>query len=229
MYAFSENFVLPLSHDEVVHVKGSLINKMPGDLWQRFANLRAFFGYMWGHPGKKLLFMGGEIGQWAEWNFRESIDWHLLAPPSDARHAQLQAFVRALNQLYIHEPALSALDNEPEGFAWIDPHDSGNSVISFERRSTNPDETLVFICNFTPIPRQGYRQGVPLAGIWNELLNSDATLYGGSGLENRQEMPSGDLPWQACQYSIILTLPPLSTIVLKKRTKKPGLKKKKNA
>jgi 1,4-alpha-glucan branching enzyme len=217
MYAYSENFVLPLSHDEVVHVKGALINKMPGDLWQRFANLRAFYGYMWGHPGKKLLFMGGEIGQWSEWNFRESLDWHVLTPPSDPRHAQLQEFVRSLNSLYMQEPALSERDNDPAGFSWIDPHDSDNSVISFKRMGKKASDTLVFICNFTPIPRYGYRQGVPQAGTYDEILNSDATQYGGSGIVNTQDMPSGAVPWQSCQHSIILTIPPLSTIILKIR------------
>ncbi len=217
MYAYSENFILPLSHDEVVHVKGSLINKMPGDLWQRFANLRAFFGYMWGHPGKKLLFMGGEFGQWSEWNFRESVDWHLLAPPSDPRHEQLQEFVRDLNSLYSQEPAFSELDNHPDGFAWIDPHDSDNSVISFTRKGKQPQDTLVFVCNFTPVPRYGYRLGVPQAGIWDEILNSDAQRYGGSGLVNTQDMPSGPVSWQSCPHSILLTLPPLGTVILKRR------------
>lgn len=215
VYAYSENFILPLSHDEVVHIKGSLINKMPGDLWQRFANLRAFFGYMWGHPGKKLLFMGGEFGQWSEWNYKESVDWHLLMPPSDPRHAQLQAFVRDLNRLYAQEPALSVLDNQPEGFSWIDPHDSDNSVISFMRKSNQEADTLIFVCNFTPVPRLGYRLGVPQAGIYNEILNSDATHYGGSGLENTQLMASEPIYWQFCPHSIQLTLPPLSTIILK--------------
>ena len=217
MYAYSENFVLPLSHDEVVHVKGSLINKMPGDLWQRFANLRAFFGYMWGHPGKKLLFMGGEFGQWSEWNYKESLDWHVLTPPSDPRHAQLQSFVRALNHVYVQEPALSERENDPEGFSWIDPHDSDNSVISFMRKGKSIEDTLVFVCNFTPVPRHGYRLGVPFAGTYDEILNSDAPEYGGSGLVNSQEMPSGPMYWQSCPHSILLTIPPLSTIILKKR------------
>ena len=217
MYAYSENFVLPLSHDEVVHVKGSLINKMPGDLWQRFANLRAFYGYMWGHPGKKLLFMGGEFGQWREWNFTESLDWHLLEPPSDPHHLQLQMFLRDLNQIYLSEPALSELDCDPGGFTWIDPHDSDNSVVSFMRKSKNKEDTLVFICNFTPVPRHGYRVGVPLKGEYYEILNSDADRYGGSGLENLQPMPSGPMFWQSCPHSILLTLPPLSTIILKRR------------
>jgi len=217
MYAYSENFVLPLSHDEVVHVKGSLINKMPGDLWRRFANLRAFYGYMWGHPGKKLLFMGGEFGQWHEWNYAESLDWHLLAPPSNPLHAQLSDFLRNLNSLYQHEPAFSVLDCDPEGFAWIDCHDSDNSVISFMRRSTNKDDTLVFVCNFTPVPRHGYRLGVPYAGIYDEILNSDDLRFGGSGVVNSQPMQSGPIYWQSCPHSIMLTLPPLSTVILKRR------------
>jgi 1,4-alpha-glucan branching enzyme len=217
MYAYSENFILPLSHDEVVHIKGSLINKMPGDLWQRFAGLRSFFGYMWGHPGKKLLFMGGEFGQWHEWNFKESLDWHLFEPPSSPYHAQLRDFVRDLNVLYQKEPAFSELDNDPEGFLWVDPHDSDNSVISFMRRGNKAQDTLIFVCNFTPVPRHGYRLGVPRAGEYYELINSDANRYGGSGLENKQPMPSGPVYWQSCPHSILLTLPPLSTIILKRR------------
>ncbi len=220
MYAFSENFVLPLSHDEVVHLKGSMIGKMPGDLWQQFANLRAFYGYMWGHPGKKLLFMGGEFGQWHEWNYKESLDWHLLSPPSDPHHAQLLDFVSDLNQIYQREPALNILDNDGAGFSWIDPHDSDNSVISFMRRSKDAQDTLLFACNFTPIPRYGYRLGVPEPGEYYEILNSDAERYGGSGLVNDQPMPSGPVPWQSCPHSIMLTLPPLGTVVLKRRSEK---------
>jgi 1,4-alpha-glucan branching enzyme len=217
MYAFSENFILPLSHDEVVHMKGSMINKMPGDLWQRFANLRAFYGYMWGHPGKKLLFMGNEFGQWREWNFAESLDWHLLEPPSDPHHAQLRDLVRDLNLLYQGEPALSELDIDPAGFSWIDIHDTDNSVVSFMRCSEKEEDTVIFICNFTPVVRHGYRVGVPYAGEYYELINSDAARYGGSGLENNQPMPSGPIYWQSCPHSILLTLPPLSTVILKRR------------
>ena len=217
MYAYSENFVLPLSHDEVVHIKGSMINKMPGDLWQKFANLRSFYGYMWGHPGKKLLFMGGEFGQWHEWNFAESLDWHLLTPPSDPHHAQLQDFIRELNGMYHREPALSVLDTDEQGFSWIDPHDSDNSVISFMRRSGRDEDTLIFVCNFTPVPRHGYRVGVPYAGEYYEVINSDDFRYGGSGLVNNQLMQSGSIYWQSCPHSILLTLPPLATIILKPR------------
>ncbi len=217
MYAYSENFILPLSHDEVVHIKGSMINKMTGDLWQRFANLRAFYGYMWGHPGKKLLFMGAEFGQWSEWNYKESLDWHLLQPPSDPRHAQLRSFVRDLNHLYMQEPALSELDTNPEGFSWIDCHDSENSVISFQRRGKKEADTLVFICNFTPVVRYDYRLGVPHEGVYREILNSDITHYGGSGVVNMQPMPGTLGNWQECSHSILLTLPPLATVVLKRQ------------
>jgi 1,4-alpha-glucan branching enzyme len=216
MYAYSENYVLPLSHDEVVHMKGSMIYKMPGDLWQKFANLRAFYGYMWGHPGKKLLFMGGEFGQWNEWHFEQSLDWHLLEKPNDPHHQQLSDFLRDLNHLYQQEPALSELDTDPEGFAWIDCNDNENSVISLQRRSKNPDDTLIFVCNFTPIPRHGYRIGVPFAGTYYELLNSDDVRYGGGGIHNEQELASGLPAWHNCQQSILLTLPPLSTIILKR-------------
>ena len=220
MYAYNENFVLPLSHDEVVYGKRSLLSKMPGDTWQRFANLRAFFGYMWGHPGKKLLFMGGEFGQWREWDYRQSLDWHLLAfgaPGSDPRHAQLRDLVRDLNQLYLHEPALSLLDTNPAGFSWIDFRDTDNSVVSFMRLSKNEEETVVFVCNFTPVPRYGYRLGVPKAGEYYEVINTDALRYGGSGVENTNSMPSGPIRWQSCPHSIQLTLPPLATVILKYR------------
>ncbi len=224
MYAYSENFVLPLSHDEVVHLKGSMLTKMPGDLWQRFANLRSFYGYMWGHPGKKLLFMGGEFGQWHEWDFAESLDWHLLLAPSDPHHAQLRDFVRDLNTMYRQEPALSVLDTNEQGFSWIDPHDSDNSVISFMRKSGQEDDTLVFVCNFTPMPRHGYRLGVPYAGEYYEVINSDDQHYGGSGLINSQTMTSDSLYWQSCPHSVLLTLPPLATVVLKRRQGKQAEK-----
>ncbi len=217
MYAYNENFVLPLSHDEIVYGKGSLLSKMPGDVWQKFANLRAFYAYMWGHPGKKLLFMGDEFGQWNEWNFAQSLDWHLLEPQQPAFHAQLQDFIRDLNQLYQEEPALSKLDYDWAGFSWIDIHDTDNSVVSFMRKSDKEEETLVFVCNFTPVPRYGYRLGVSSAGIYHEVINSDATRYGGSGVENTQPMPSGPMAWQSCPHSILLTLPPLGTVILKRQ------------
>ncbi len=217
MYAYHENFVLPFSHDEVVYGKRSLLSKMPGDVWQKFANLRALYGYMWGHPGKKLLFMGGEFGQWQEWNYAQSLDWHLLQPPHDNYHALLQDFIRDLNQLYQQEPALSKLDYDPAGFSWIDFRDTDNSVVSFMRKSEKEEETLVFVCNFTPMPRYGYRLGVPVAGTYYEVINSDATRYGGSGVENTQPMPSGPMRWQSCPDSIQLTLPPLATVILKRQ------------
>ena len=163
--------------------------------------------------------MGGEFGQWKEWNFTESLDWHLLKPPSNPLHVQLQSFLRDLNSLYTKEPALSEQDNQQEGFSWIDPHDSDQSVVSFMRRTKNKEDTLIFICNFTPVPRHGYRVGVPDAGEYYEVLNSDSATYGGSGLENKQSMPSGSMFWQSCPHSILLTLPPLATIILKR---KPG-------
>ena len=215
MYAYSENFVLPLSHDEVVHLKGSLLTKMPGDLWQRFANLRAFYAYMWGHPGKKLLFMGGEFGQWHEWDFAQSLDWHLTEPPSDPHHRQLEDFVADLNQLYKQEPALSLFDYDPKGFHWIDANDSDNSVISFLRKTEKPEETLVFVCNFTPIARHGYRIGVPETGIYREVLNSDATRYGGGGVENSGDRSTESVGWHGFKQSLTLLLPPLATIILK--------------
>jgi 1,4-alpha-glucan branching enzyme len=221
MYAYSENFVLPLSHDEVVHIKGSMINKMTGDLWQRFANLRAFYGYMWGHPGKKLLFMGAEFGQWSEWNYKESLDWHLLSPPGDERHAQLLAYLRDLNHFYTRESALSELDADPAGFSWIDPHDSDNSVISFQRRGKKEEDTLVFISNFTPVVRHQYRLGVPFAGVYAEVLNSDAAHYGGGGVVNTMPVTSEALYWQSCPHSIVLTLPPLATVILKGQPQPP--------
>jgi 1,4-alpha-glucan branching enzyme len=217
MYAYNENFVLPLSHDEVVYGKRSLLSKMPGDVWQKFANLRAFYAYMWGHPGKKLLFMGGEFGQWVEWNDAQSLDWHLLQLPHDGYHASLQDFLRDVNRLYQWEPALSKLDYDPAGFSWIDIHDTDNSVVSFMRKSGKEEETLVFVCNFTPMPRYGYRLGVPSEGIYYEVLNSDAKRYGGSGVENTQPMPTGPMRWQSCPHSIQLTLPPLATVILKRR------------
>jgi 1,4-alpha-glucan branching enzyme len=217
MYAYNENFVLPLSHDEVVYGKRSLLSKMPGDVWQKFANLRAFYAYMWGHPGKKLLFMGGEFGQWVEWNDAQSLDWHLLQLPHDGYHASLQDFLRDVNRLYQWEPALSKLDYDPAGFSWIDIHDTDNCVVSFMRKSGKEEETLVFVCNFTPMPRYGYRLGVPSEGIYYEVLNSDAKRYGGSGVENTQPMPTGPMRWQSCPHSIQLTLPPLATVILKRR------------
>lgn len=212
MYAFTENFILPLSHDEVVHGKGSLIGKMPGDLWQKFANLRAFFGYMYGHPGKKLLFMGGEFAQFREWHEAESLEWHLLGYPF---HRGLQQFVRDLNDLYRRESALHEVDFSWEGFEWIDFRDVDNSIVAFIRWAGNREEPLIFVSNFTPVPREGYRLGVPTLGYYRELLNSDAEVYGGSNMGNAGGLPADDIPWQGQPASLLITLPPLATVVFK--------------
>jgi 1,4-alpha-glucan branching enzyme len=211
IYAFDENFILPLSHDEVVHGKGSLIGKMPGDAWQRFANLRAYLAFMWAHPGKKLLFMGGEFAQLAEWNHDRSLDWHLLA---EAPHAGVQQLVRDLNRLYRALPALHQLDCESSGFEWIDWHDHDQSVLSFLRRGRDPDQLVVAVSNFTPVPRHFYRVGVPRAGFWRERLNSDSRLYGGSDLGNAGGVAAEALPSHGRPCSLALTLPPLATIYL---------------
>lgn len=220
LYAFHENFILPLSHDEVVHGKRALLDKMPGDFWQRFSNLRALYGFMFGHPGKKLLFMGGEIGQWIEWNHNQSLDWHLLQYEP---HQKLQRFVKDLNHLYKREPALYEIDFEWTGFEWIDFHDADNSVLSFLRRGKNPDDILIFVCNFTPVPRKSYRIGVPRPGFYKELLNSDAEFYGGSNMGNTGGVCALALEWQGRPYSVELTLPPLSVLVLKPGKIPPSL------
>ncbi|MCR4345928.1 MAG: 1,4-alpha-glucan branching protein GlgB [Sulfuricaulis sp.] len=212
MYAFHENFVLPISHDEVVYGKGSLLGKMPGDDWQKFANLRLLFGYMYGHPGKKLMFMGSEFGQWNEWNHDQSLDWHLL---EQTPHQGVQHWVKDLNYLYRREPALYSRDFDSSGFEWADLHDWENSTISFFRKGENPDDVILVVCNFTPVPRANYRIGVPRGGYWRELLNSDATLYGGSGQGNVGGVESATLPCHGHYHSVSLTLPPLSVVYLK--------------
>ena len=175
--------MLPLSHDEVVHGKGSLLDKMPGDLWQKFANLRLLYGYMYGHPGKKLLFMGDEIAQWREWNHDESLDWHLLQWRD---HQGVQQLVADLNALYQTEPALHQVDFEWQGFEWLELHDWENSVLAFLRRAQDPDDSIVVVCNFTPVVRHGYRIGVPTGGYYREILNTDADIYGGSNARQRR-------------------------------------------
>jgi 1,4-alpha-glucan branching enzyme len=212
LYAFTENFVLPLSHDEVVHGKGSLLNKMSGDEWQKFANLRAYYGFMWGHPGKKLLFMGGEFGQWQEWNFNASLEWAALDAPM---HQGLQRFVKDLNHLYQHEPALYEIDFDWTGFTWIDANDSDNSVFSFIRHAKSADEFVVVMSNLTPVPRENYRVGVPKPGYYREILNSDSEHYGGSNLGNGGGKATEESPWHGHGQSLSLTLPPLATIMLK--------------
>jgi 1,4-alpha-glucan branching enzyme len=212
IYASSENFVLPLSHDEVVHGKGSLLSKMPGDDWQRFANLRLLLGYMFGVPGKKLLFMGGEWGQWAEWHHDRSLDWHQLAY---APHAGVRQWVADLNRLYREEPALHEGDCRPTGFEWVDCTDSSSSVLSFLRKGTGSAPTVLAVCNFTPVPRTGYRVGVPAPGFWREVLNSDALEYGGSGTGNRGGLDADGTPWHGHGQSLVLTLPPLGALFFK--------------
>ena len=211
MYQYTENFVLPLSHDEVVHLKKSLLSKMPGDEWQMFANLRLLFAWMWAQPGKKLLFMGGEIGQWNEWNHDTSLDWHLLDRP---RHAALQMWVRDLNRLYREQPALHELDFEARGFEWIDVHDADHSVVSFERRGRTERDVVVAAFNFTPVPRHGYLVGVDYPGDWREIANSDAAEYGGSGLGNQGRSVALEVPVHGRSYSLALTLPPLGAVFL---------------
>ncbi len=213
MYAFSENFVLPLSHDEVVHGKRSLLEKMPGDEWRRFANLRLLFGYMYTQPGKKLLFMGGEFGQRREWNHDRSLDWHLLADP---RHRGVQLWVRDLNQCYRSLPALHELDCDPDGFRWINVGDAEQSILVWLRRDAAGDDEVVVACNFTPVPRAGYRIGVPAAGHWDEVLNGDAPRYGGSGVGNPAGAEAVPVPWHGRAQSIAVTLPPLATILLRR-------------
>ena len=208
-YAFSENFCLPLSHDEVVYGKRSLLDKMPGDRWQKFANLRLLLGWMWTHPGKKLLFMGGEFGQWREWNHDRQLDWWLTAEDD---HAGVQRWVRDLNHAYRRERALHGLDFAAEGFEWIDANDSDNSVLTFLRRAEEGPPLLV-ACNFTPVPREGYQVGVPLAGAWREILNSDAPVYGGSGIGNLGRVEAVPTAWHGREHSVRLTLPPLGVVV----------------
>ena len=212
LYAFTENFSLVLSHDEVVHGKQAMLSKMPGDTWQQFADLRAFYAFMYGHPGKKLLFMGGEFGQWIEWNHDQQLDWLLLDFPV---HQQLQQFVGDLNRLYRSEPALYEVDFHYEGFEWIDFHDTDGSAIAFLRRARDSAEHVVVLCNFTPVPRYGYRVGVPEGSFYRELINSDAACYGGSNLGNHGGMWAEPIPWQGRPFSLNLTLPPLGVVFLK--------------
>jgi 1,4-alpha-glucan branching enzyme len=226
-YAFSENFVLPLSHDEVVHEKRSLVGKMPGDEWQKFANLRLLFAYMYGHPGKKLLFMGGEFGQVREWNHDESLDWHVLEYPP---HRGIQKWVMDLNHLYKSEPALHELDFSHEGFEWVDFSDYEKSIISFLRRAENPDDIIMFVLNFTPVPRYEYRIGVPRDGFYKEVLNSDSGQYWGTNTGNYGGARSEFYPWEGKAFSITLTLPPLGAVILKpmerRRRKRRSVKRK---
>jgi 1,4-alpha-glucan branching enzyme len=212
LYAYNENFILPLSHDEVVHGKAALLAKMPGDEWQKFANLRLLYAYMTAQPGKKLLFMGGEFGQWDEWAHDSSLQWHLTA---FERHSGIQRLVRDLNLLYRSEPAMHEGDCESFGFQWIDANDADRSVLTFLRKRRDEQDMVLVACNFTPVPRHNYRVGVPSPGVWRELLNSDADIYGGSDLGNYGSVEAAPVAYQGHRWSLMLTLPPLSAVFFK--------------
>jgi 1,4-alpha-glucan branching enzyme len=211
-YAFTENFMLPLSHDEVVYGKHSIAGRMPGDEWQKFANLRLLYGYMFTHPGTKLLFMGSEFGQSAEWNFEGSLDWHLL---QFGFHEGIKKTITDLNALYKKHPALHEKQFSPEGFEWINYSDHQNAVMSYIRKGNNPKDDLVVVCNFTQVVRQNYRIGLPKKGKLAEIFNSDAVVYGGSGVENPDKLAIEASPYDGREYSIELLLPPLSVSVFK--------------
>jgi 1,4-alpha-glucan branching enzyme len=208
VYAFAENFILPLSHDEVVYGKGSLLAKMPGDDWRKFANLRALFSYMYAQPAKKLLFMGGEFGQWSEWNHDKSLDWELLAAPL---HSGLRLLVGGLNYLYRTRAALHDCEFSSASFEWLDTHDSEKNVLSFLRKGRK-GELIAIVCNFSPVPRPNYRIGVPVPGFWKELLNSDAKQFGGSGQGNFGGVQSVPVPLHGRLHSLTVTLPPLAVV-----------------
>jgi 1,4-alpha-glucan branching enzyme len=212
VYAGTENFVLPLSHDEVVHGKGSLAGRMPGDDWQKLANLRVLLGYMYAQTGKKLLFMGGELGQWNEWNHEASLDWHLLDLPA---HRGVQRWVEDLNRLYRSEPALHELDTDPAGFEWIDANDAEASVVSFLRKGRSTPALVLVVCNFTPVPRPNYLVGAPRGGVWKEILNSDATIYGGTGWGNLGEIRTIPISTHGRPRALNVTVPPLGCVYLR--------------
>ncbi|MCX7734643.1 MAG: 1,4-alpha-glucan branching protein GlgB [bacterium] len=211
-YAFYENFVLPLSHDEVVHGKGSLISKMPGDIWQKFANLRLLYGYMWTHPGKKLLFMGGEFAQWKEWDHNHSLDWHLI---QYREHEGIRKWIKDLNKVYREHRALYETDFYSDGFEWVDFSDADQTVISYLRKSKDEKEIILVVCNFTPVPRYKYRVGVPRDGFWKEILNSDSHYYGGSGMGNLGGVNAENIAYHGREYSVSITLPPLAIVVFR--------------
>jgi 1,4-alpha-glucan branching enzyme len=213
LYAFTENFVLPVSHDEVVHGKRSLIGKMPGDEWQKFANVRAFLAFMYTHPGKKLLFMGSEIGQHEEWNHDSTVPWHVLTFDF---HRKLQELSRELNRVYKANPALYEVDYHHSGFEWVDFHDSENSVISFVRRAEDPNDFLLVCCNFTPVVRQNYVISAPAPGFYAEILNTDSEYFGGSNVGNGGGVQSKAAPNRDRRHSITITLPPLAVVVFRK-------------
>jgi len=212
LYSFHENFVLPLSHDEVVHGKGSLVGKMPGDEWQRFANLRLLFAYMYAQPGKKLLFMGCEFGQVREWAHDTSLEWHVVQYHV---HRGVQAWMEQLNRFYRSEPAMHVFDNNPAGIEWVDCNDNATSTISLLRKSEAPQDTVLIICNFTPVPRLEYRVGVPHGGYWREMLNSDALEYAGSGMGNLGGVHAEAIPAHGRPFSLKVTLPPLAAVFFK--------------
>ncbi len=209
IYAWTENFMLPLSHDEAVHGKGALLSKMSGDMWQQFANLRAMYAYMWARPGKKILFMGGEIGQWREWNHDGSLDWNLLEYDS---HRGIRSLVRDLNRVYRNEPALHEADNEPAGFQWLDANDAEDSAISFLRIAPSSGRKILCVGNFSPVVRHGFRVGAPTRGVYREILNTDSGIYGGSNVGNAGGLHTDDVAWHGQPYSLMLTLPPLAVI-----------------
>ena len=212
LYAFTENFVLPFSHDEVVHGKNSLLHKMPGDMWQQFANLRLLYGYQYAHPGKKLLFMGQEFAQRTEFTEAHSLDWHLLQYEP---HRGVQNLIADLNKLYAKEPALHEVDFEWHGFEWMDANDADNSTFSFIRRGKNPDDIMLVVMNATPVPRSGYRIGVPRPGFYEEVLNTDAGIYGGSNLGNMGGIHSEEYRHMGRDHSLPMTLPPLAAVFMK--------------
>jgi len=209
LYAWSENFILPFSHDEVVHMKGALLNKMPGDEWQKFANLRAMFGYMWAHPGKKLLFMGGEFGQWREWNETESLDWHLL---ESANHKGVLTLIQDLNQLYQDHPELSEADSDASGFSWIEVDNAAENIIAFRRIAPSDGKEIIFVGNFSPIVREGHRIGLPRKGTYKQILNTDSEKYCGGGFGVVKSIRAEKVPWNGFDYSAAVTLPPLGSM-----------------
>src|SRR6185436_5864529 len=218
VYAFTENFILPLSHDEVVHGKGSLLSKMPGDRWQQLANLRSLFAYMWAHPGKKLLFMGGELATPWEWNHADELPWFLL---EHAEHTGVRDLVRDANRIYRDEPAFWEVDFSHEGFRWIEPNDAANNVLVFARVSRDATRQVVCIANLSPVAREGYRVGLPQPGAWEELLNTDSTFYGGGGVGNMGRVTAEDVSWHDQPYSALVTLPPLGVIWLRPAAAEP--------
>jgi 1,4-alpha-glucan branching enzyme len=209
LYAWSENFILPISHDEVVHGKGSMIDKMPGNRWQKFANLRSLYGYMWAHPGKKLLFMGCEFGQFSEWNHNQSLDWHLT---EWADHWRLQNLIGDLNRLYRSHPALFGTDVDPAGFQWIDSNNADDNAVAFLRKSPSADRQILVTGNFSPVIRNGYRVGVPKPGFYREMMNTDSYLYGGSNFGNGGGVEAQSIPCHGQAYSVLVSLPPLAVV-----------------